>query len=251
VRAAGTGRILLEGAPTLFQLSSYVPGTVSDIIENQGIVIDTAGALVQCAWGTGGESYGVLKCLTDGPNEPVIARMIDPSCHGAVLVGGSGLDSGALEQAAEFQVRGLVLGSLPAEFVDHAQEAPFPVLVTEGIGELPMLDRIFHLLRKQVGHEVSISGKTTVRWGRTRPEIVIPLGSDGDAADRPRLGVPMQVGDHVRIVRDPYLGQSGTVTEIPSLARAVKTGGRQLGAMVDLGRNEAVFVPLANLDALR
>jgi hypothetical protein len=35
-----------------------------------GVVIETTGALVQAAWGSGKEAYGVIKAVTSAPASP-------------------------------------------------------------------------------------------------------------------------------------------------------------------------------------
>jgi hypothetical protein len=251
VAASGGGRLLIEANPTPFDLRAYIHGTVSNVLQYYGVVIETPGAVIQGAWGVGGESLGVLKCIVDSPDELLEAEAIDPSCHGTILVGGIGLSDAALERAEELQVRGIVVGGLPPELVSRVEEVPFPTIVTEGIGKVPMSKPIFRLLRTHDGREASISGRVQPRWGIVRPEIVIPLPAETVPPAQTQPGTPLKVGARVRLVRSPHMGAVGTVVALPVHARRLETGARVHGAEVDMGQDARVFAPLANLEVLR
>jgi len=255
VTASGGGRVLIETPPVPFELHAYISGTVTNVLAPHGLVVETTGALIQGVWGAGGEptgeSLGVLKCMVENPDEPLQAQAIDPSCHGMILVGGTGLSSAALEQAQQLQVRGIVVGGLLPELIPQVEQLPFPVVVTEGIGTVPMAEPIFHLLTTNDGREASISGRTRPRWPAVRPEIVIPLPAETLPPSQTEHGAPLAVGTRVRVVQPPYLGAVGTVTALPTRARRTETGIEVHGAEVDLGQEAPVFVPLVNLEALR
>jgi hypothetical protein len=249
--AAGRGRILVEARPQEHELRAYIRGTVTDVIAQDGVVIETTGALIQGVWGTGGEAFGVLKCIARRRDDPMRARLIDPSCHGTILVGGSRLDETVLEQAQEMQIRGIVTGGLPYEVLPLVEDLPFPIVVTDGLGEVPMAEPIFRLLSTNEGREASISGAVRSRWGVTRPEVVIPLPAETLPAEQVPPGSPLVVGQRVRVVAGPRISAVGTVVRIPPHARYIDTGARVRGAELDLGEEEPVFVPLMNLEILR
>jgi hypothetical protein len=248
---SGGGRLLIEAQPTPFDLRAYIHGTVSDVLQYYGVVIETPGAVIQGVWGAGGESIGVLKCTVNSPDERLEAEAIDPACHGTILVGGVGLSDAALERAEELQVRGIVVGGLSPERIAHVEQVPFPTIVTEGIGKVPMSKPIFRLLTTNDGREASISGRVQPRWGIVRPEIVIPLPAEMVPPVQTQPGTPLKVGARVRLVRAPHVGAVGTVVALPAHARRLETGARVHGAEVDLGQDAPVFVPLANLEVLR
>lgn len=251
VAASGGGRILIEAQPTVFELRAYVYGTVNTVWEHYGVIIETIGAVVQGVWGAGGESFGVLKCMVKSPDEPLEGKAIDPSCQGTILVGGAGLDEEVFEQAEGLQLRGIVVGGLAPELVSRVEQLPFPVIVTEGIGTVPMSTPVFRLLATNDGREASISGLVQSRWDIVRPEVVIPLPAETLPPAQTQPGTPLAVGARVRIVRAPYMGIVGTVMTLPAHPRRITTGAKVHGAAVDLGQGASVFVPLANLEILR
>ena len=193
-------------------------------------------------------SFDELEALY---NEQLETKTIDPSCRGAILIGGNGLSEEALERARELQVRGIVVGGLPPELVSHVEQLPFPTIATEGIGSAPMSAPIFHLLTTNDGREASISGRVQSRRGIVRPEVIIPMPDGTVPPTQTQTGTPLRVGTRVRLVRAPYMGAAGTVVSLPIHARRIETGARVHGAEVDLGREAPVFVPLANLEVLR
>jgi len=251
VAASRGGRMLIKARPTQFELRAYIPGVVSNVLRDYGVVIEVMGAVIEGVWGAGGESFGVLKRLVKDPSESLQAQAIDSSCHGAILIGGLGLDNAALERAQDIQVRGIVTGGLSPELVSQAKQLPFPIVVTEGIGTVSMSAPIFRLLTKNQGREAAISGRVQPRWGVVRPEIVIPLPAEATPPTQTQPGMPLVVGTRVRVVRAPYMGAVGTIVTLPTRARLIETGARVRGAKVDLDQEESIFVPLVNLEVLR
>jgi hypothetical protein len=251
LRAMVGGRILIEGQPTAVELRAYVYGTVTNVIAQSGVVIETIGAVIQGVWGTGGDSLGVLKCLVKGPDELLEGKAIDPSCQGAILIGGAGLGETVFKQAQGLQLRGIVVGGLAPDMISQVEESPFPVVVTEGIGTVPMSKPIFRLLTTHEGREASISGRVQSRWNVVRPEIIIPMPAEALPTTQAKPGTPLTVGTQVRIVRAPHMGSVGKVVALPDHARRIGTGARVHGAEVDVGQRAPIFVPLANLEVLR
>lgn len=249
VVAVGGGRVLLESVGEPVEIRAYLPGTVGNVIPKMGVLIETIGALIQAAWGSGGESFGVLKAAVEQPNQPLQARSIDVSCHGAVLIGGSTMDREALRQALELQVRGIVIGSLDPTLLEMAEEMPFPIIVTEGLGLAPMAQPIFQLLRTNEGREAAISGYSQPRWGTIRPEVVIPLPARS-APSPPPPGTRLEVGIQVRVTRGPMTGEVGTVKHLPGQPLAIETEAKVWGAVVAFEQAEEQFVPFFNLELL-
>lgn len=245
------GLVLIEEAGTPLELRAHLKGQVTNVMPNRGAVISAAGAVIQGAWGNGGEAEGVLKLLVDSPQKPVRNRLVDVSCHGTVIVGGRIGEERALEQAVEVRVRGMIVGSVSADLGPYLESLPFPVLVTEGFGSMPMSDPVFALLHANAGREVMVTADMKSRWGARRPEVLIPLRAEDEKPSEepgPRL---LQVGDRVRLLRAPYVGSVGTVRDLPPRPQLVESGVRLPIAVVDLAQEQAVAVPLQNLELIR
>jgi hypothetical protein len=125
----------------------------------------------------------------------------------------------------------------------------FPVIVTEGFGELPMSTPIYELLKECEGSEATLLGDITSNW--ERPEIIVPR----TLAEAPRSVAPtterMSEGQRVRICRAPYMARVGRIITVHKSAQTTGAGYRLPGADVELENGETVFVPYTNLDMIR
>jgi hypothetical protein len=255
VTASGSGRVLIEMSPTLFELPAYISGTVTNVLEPHGLIIETTGAVIQGVWGAGGgpsgETLGVLRCMVENPQELLRATDVDISCRGMILVGGAGLTDQAIEQAEESQAQGIIVGGLSPELIPRVEKLPFPVIVTEGIGAEAMSEPVFQLLTTHDGREASISSRTQPRWPLMRPEIIIPLFAETLPPSQTQLGTPLTAGMRVRVVRAPYMGVIGTVKAIPAHPHRTDIGAKVYGVEVDVGEDMPVFIPITNLEVLR
>ncbi len=243
----GRGRLWLEAQPTLTRLNALVPGTVVTVFPGEGIVIETVGAHIQAAWGNGREAFGVMRAVVRAPKNPMRPKHIDASSQGAILVGGSKIDEETLEHAIEMQVRGIVVGSVPPSLMERLAAVTFPVIATEGIGEIPMCQAIFDLLRSLDGREAAISGQCQIGGAFMRPYIVTPMPTQAGTLVDP--DAPPAIGNRVRVLRGSYAGMSGTIAEMPTGAVQLESGARMSGVYVDLGKERA-FIPFVNLERL-
>ncbi len=244
------GRVLIRVVNQPLQLMAGLPGRVVEVAAGRGVVIETIGAQVQAALGFGGEAFGVLRLVSRSASDALRARLIDANATGSIVIGGAWIDEAALQQAIQVKVRGLVAASMDAALIEAARAAPFPILLTEGLGRIRMSPPIFKLLQSLNGREAAVSGATRVRWGVVRPEIVVPQPSDSKV-EAPSFGLPLAAGVRVRIARGPQQGATGTVTSIPARPLRLENGTRVHGAEIDLGEEGQAFVPFANLEILR
>lgn len=246
-----TGRVLIKVISRPYELSAYLPGTITSIIPNYGVVVEASGALIQGALGFGGEAFGVLQIAAKRATDPLKVRALDVAMNGAIVVGGAYFDEAVLAQAIQLKVRALIVGSIDGSLLDAARAAPFPIILTEGLGRIPMSAPIFKLLKSSVGREAAISAATRTRWGVHRPEILIPLPAD-TRSEPPAFGMPLAMGVRVRVLRGSRRGRVGQVTALPERAQTIESGARVLCAEVDLsGDDGRVMVPFANLEIMR
>jgi hypothetical protein len=242
--------ILIESPATTFELRAHIMGKVTNVMPNRGVVISAAGTLIQGMWGSGGEAGGVLKMLVDSPQKPLRPRAIDVSCHGTVVVGGWIMDEKVIEQAVEANVRGIIAGGASTDLCPLLESLPFPVLITEGFGSLPMSQQAFSLLNANAGREVMLSADIRTRLGARRPEVLIPLRADEEMPREETAPLPLKTGDQVRALRAPHLGVIGTVADLPALPQVVESGARLPVAIVELDEEGQVQIPLANLELI-
>ena len=190
-RAPGAGRITaLQGAwLTLdlidkpFELQALYRGTIVNVVQRLGVVIEATGALAQGVWGAGGESYGVLKRMIDSPDQILDESKVDMSARGMILVAG-GVTEGALHRAAQEHAAGIVVGSLPPQLRDLVKTLALPTVVTEGLGTSPMSTPFFELLKSYDGNEAIVNTFGGAQ-GSNRPEVFVPLLGGGDGGFMP------------------------------------------------------------------
>ena len=235
--------VLLEGEPRPLEVRAYLRGRVVRVVESRGAVVETQAALVEGAWGTGGEGYGVLKVVA-GRTDPLDRAAVDISCRGSVVVCGF-LDSAeALQELAKVQAQGVIAGSLRARVLAVAEEVGLPLVVTEGFGTAPMNADAYALLAQHEGDEVSLLGCAPGVHAQRGPEVAIPVPESGEPAPEPPAGVA--VGARVRVLRGPHMGKVGVVQALPLHPQPVD-GALRWGARVQLEGGELVFVPWNNL----
>jgi len=248
--AVGAGRLLIEAETATVEVRAGMRGRVEQVRRNWGVAIETVGAVAQGVWGNGREGHGVLKVLSDSPQGILTRENLEVGSQGAVILAGQGMTLEALEFAAEVQVRGVVVGSLEAGLLSAVQAAPFPVIVSEGWGSIPMSTAIFEVLQANDGREVSLHGHLEVGWASRRPEVIVPMVAGETAPETPSLDLPLALGATVRILRAPFMGATGSVVAMPDLPRRLPAGLALRGAEVLLANGEQVFVPFANLERI-
>jgi hypothetical protein len=256
-----TGHIGIRAESKMLDLNAYLSGLVVEVVEGRAVVIESQAAFVQGIFGVGGERVGRLMLLPCAETDQVQEQHIPADVTGAILVGGHSPSIGALRCAASRGAVGFVTGSLDdttlREFVGHDigvavtgdEDVPMSLIITEGFGAIAMSARVIDILREVEGQESSINGATQVRAGSVRPEIVVPRGREAGGAERNVMeSHGLVTGARVRMIRVPYFGVFGTVTELPHEPQRIETGAaiRVLRAQLDDGRS--ITVPRANVE---
>lgn len=245
----GEGQVLIEAEAKPYQLRAGLPGTISQIIHDRGVVVETAGTLIQGAWGNGKVDYGLLSVLGDGPESEVHESDLDVRFRGVVIIAGHCADEATLKAAADLTLRGLILGSMSARLVEQASSMRFPVIVLEGFGHRPINPDTYKLITTNEGREIVITAEAFDRFLGTRPEVVIPLTAPSQPS-LPQDDPELTLGQKVRIVRDPYSGAVGTLAALPPGLSVFPSGLKAQAARVTLSNGENVLAPVVNLEIL-
>lgn len=257
-----TGQLLLRGAPTPVSLEAYIDGRVAELVGDEGVVIETTAALVQGIFGLGGETYGELKVVVSGPDEPLTPALIGEDCAGKVIVGGSHAGLAALQRAIEVRARGVVVGGANDTDVDALlgyhlgvavtghEKLGLTLVVTEGFGEIPMARRSFELLKGREGQFASVSGATQIRAGVIRPEVIIADLDAAPVAEAETESGLLNIGSPIRLIREPYFGMLATVTSLPEEPKQIPTEAQVRVLMAKLEDGTEVMVPRANVELI-
>ncbi len=246
--AVGGGQALLQVNRKPFELQAGIPGVVTKVIADYGAVIQVSGAWIQGVWGNGRIGTGGLYVAAETPSDEVRAKDLDPSQRGQVMFAGYCDSADVLEQLASIKMRGLILGSMPTKLRPAAAQMPYPIMVLEGFGRIPVNPVAFKLLSTSGQRETTLNAAQVDQVTGTRPEIIIPVAGAAVSV-RPASLEHIEEGKQVRVLRAPYQGQVGTVHALPGKVR-MPNGLRAEAVEVLLSDKEKVLVPLANIEIL-
>jgi hypothetical protein len=228
------------------------------------VKIETTASFVQGIFGIGGEMIGELMQVADNPEQPLTAAEIDDKCQGKILIGGSIIDATTLEKAVKLGVKGVVIGGVEdrdlKKFLGYdigvaitgSEKRGLTLIATEGFGRLRMADRTFRLLTSLAGRRASINGATQIRAGVIRPEVIVPL----DVKDRGEIKKStlqeggLVIGTPIRVIREPYFGKLGKVTNLPAELQVIETEAKVRVLEVELEDKRRVILPRANVEII-
>jgi hypothetical protein len=258
-----TGQVIIRKPPMPVQIAAYTRGTVTRIIENEGVEIECACAFIQGIFGIGGETHGPVTFACEQPSGMLDENGVSGALRGSVVVGGAQVTAAAIRKLIAAGARGLITGGIDdidlREFLGYdigvaitgTEDIGITIVVTEGFGAISMSDRTFGLLREHTGEEASISGATQIRAGVIRPEIIIPLSRAAAGKDpQTESHRGLQEGTPVRIIRQPRFGVHGTVYALPYELQILESGSRARVVEVRLESGETVTIPRANIEIL-
>ena len=257
-----TGQLLLREPPMPVEVNAYVRGRVAAVLEGEGVVVESRGALVQGIFGVGGETFGPIAVVVAHPHERLLPAHLTAGHRGAVVVGGSHVSHATVLRARELGVAALVVGG----FDDHdlrellgrdlgvaitgQEELGLTIVLTEGFGHIAMAGRTWALLGASAGQVASVSGATQIRAGVLRPELLIPHDGIGEVAAGEGAG-SLQPGSAVRVIRQPWFGRLGRVVELPPELRALETEALVRVLVVEFADDGShATVPRANVERI-
>jgi hypothetical protein len=257
--STATGSVGIRQAPTPIELSAYISGRVSEIIEGEGAVVETDGALVQGIFGVGGERVGVVHVVSASVNDILTPDVITPDLAGKLIVGGGGITGDGLRKASQVGVAGVIAGGIIDKdliaflgydigvAITGHENINITVVVTEGFGMIPMAARTFELLKSLEGQTGSINGATQIRAGVIRPEVIVPHAITSMKAAATET-FELVVGVPIRVIREPYFGILGNVTKLPPELTVIDSGATVRVLEAKLADGRTVTVPRANVE---
>jgi len=259
-----TGCVTIREPDTVVDLDAYIPGIVTKVFPNIGVEIETNASFIQGIFGIGGEIHGELKISVDDRKSDLTAQDISEEDKGKILIGGSMITKEALYSAQKFGVAGLIAGGIDdkelMEFLGYEigvaitgqENIGLSLIITEGFGKIAMSERSFNLLKSREGKMVSATGETQIRAGVMRPEIIIPSGekSTNEEKDKELLTGGMGINTLVRIIREPYFGTIGKISDLPVELQQIESGSMVRVMEVELDGGDKVIVPRANVELI-
>ena len=257
-----TGQVIIRHPPRPVSVSAYIDGTITEVVPEEGVVIETQGAFVQGIFGVGGETWGEIEVICERSDELVPADRINGEHEGRILIAGSLATKELIAQAIKSKAAGLIAGGINAEDLKNllgydlgvaitgTEDIGITIIVTEGFGEIGMAHRTFDILQECEGKRASINGATQIRAGVMRPEIIAQTDRTEEEKDGATGEGGLEEGDMIRVIREPYFGKLGKVASLPSELTKVEseTSVRVLGVTFEDG--ETAIVPRANVESI-
>jgi hypothetical protein len=258
-----TGQVILRGAPHPVNVLGFLPGKVVEVIEGQGIVIESTVTFVQGIFGIGGEAFGRIRMACRSPREDITADHILPDMKDCVVVGGARMTAEAVKKAAQVGVAGIISGGIDDQdlkgflgydlgvAITGSEQLGLTLIITEGFGDIAMADRTFSLLKSREGADASINGATQIRAGVMRPMVIVPVDEKvlkTEVSDR--VAGVLDIGYPVRVIRDPYFGLIGKVHRLPPEPRVLESGSKTRVLEVQLDSGDAITIPRANVELI-
>ena len=259
---AVSGNLGVREAPKPLDVSAYIAGTITEVIDGEGVTVSALGALIQGIFGVGGERYGEITVICTGPSDEITEDMLTPDLAGHVVVGGSLISGAALKRAAQIGVSGIVVGGMLdtdlAAFlgtdigvaITGDEEIGLTLILTEGFGRIDMAQHTFQLFLQLQGQRASINGATQIRAGVIRPEVVVP----NDAAETAQKSVnqesSVEIGRKVRIIREPHFGEIATIASMPAELVDIPSGAKARVYIVTLDDGSEFTLPRANVELI-
>lgn len=258
-----TGQVVIRGSSIPLQLTAYIPGKIVDVMNQEGVVIETNALFVQGIFGVGGERHGEIQFVVQSPNEVLTDSKISSRDAGCIIVGGSTATPEALRKAVQVGVSGVVVGGIEypnlVSFMGREvgvaitgyEEAGVTLILTEGFGEMPMSYRTYNVLKEFEGKMAAVNGATQIRAGVIRPEIIVPHGEVAkETTTAEELAEGLVTGMPVRIIGNPYFGAIGKVHSLPVDLEETETESKVRVLEVLLNDGTIVTVPRANVEII-
>lgn len=243
-------KIIVQADPEEVQVRALLPGIVTSVQGRTLVIVESAGALIQGAWGNGRDANGFYIEEPEGGLSSARNETLLSSIRGQMIWLNRPITNADLDTARKQEVKALIAPGMPANLRPAALAAPFAILLTEGFGVQRMAEIVYNLLRDNLKRQAAVDAALPTRESAAHPEILIPLSSAGALPPVPSLEQPLAAGLMVRMARAPYAGAIGRVVRVIETPRTLDNGLRMTGAEVALPGGQMVFVPAANLETL-
>jgi hypothetical protein len=249
VVAVGGGKVVLETGGTKLAVLAGMPGVVTEILAERGVVIRATGSLIQGLWGNGHIDIGVMMSAMDKPDEVFDPNRLDVSIRSSIILGGIVDNPAVFKNATALPVRGLILASMAPALLPLAAQMPFPVMLIDGFGRKPMNSVAYKLLSTNIKREVTLNAVAGDRLSGDRPEVFIslPVTQEPPEPHEVETFIPNQT---VRVVSLTGPALIGTLLKLDLAPTSLPNGLRVKTAEVQLENGQQIRVPLTNLEVL-
>jgi transcription antitermination factor NusG len=171
---------------------------------------------------------------------------ISTTYRGDIIITRTPLSEQKIRIARSQQIAGIIAPSMDASLESRALNTEIPIMLVTGFGESRIIRSTMNILENYEGYQGVLDAAYPHRFDDRRAELMINQHTKEDVPTGRSL--PLREGMTVRITRAPYAGRTGEVVEIPTHRILLANGLRVMGAYIEIGVDEIVAVPLANLE---
>lgn len=257
-----TGQLILREPPIPVEVNAYIDGKVIEVYPEEGVSVETFGAIIQGIFGIGGERYGKIHLVVSAPDELLEPDRIPDDATGLILIGGSLVTLAAFRKAMGNGAAAVVAGGFRNEdlkallgyeqgvAITGHEEIDSTLILTEGFGKIAMAKRTFDLFVENEGRGASISGATQIRAGVIRPEVIIASDNVSALPEATGEAGGLEIGNQLRVIREPHFGHIGKVTALPPELRKLESGAMVRVLELELDDGERIVLPRANVEII-
>lgn len=147
-------------------MDAYIKGLVREIIPNRGAIIETEGELINGVFGFGGERYGIL-----GEDIIILENYLKRDEFEDYKIDVIGIITPSINS---YEFKDLFDEEI-SKGITKENNLGTTIILMSGFGNKKIDENLLKKLNEFKGIKVSIDGRTQIRAGARRPEIIIPL----------------------------------------------------------------------------
>jgi hypothetical protein len=247
-----TGQLTIQFAPATYRLPAGVRGSVTQIIPDQGVFVETKTSLLFGSFVAGVMREGSLKIIAP-PDQPIQPQSINASLSGHILAGGSLITKDVINRCLAVGVKGIVSGGIAAHDLleisgqpNSTEDVGLTLLITSGLGNMAMENATYQFLERYKETHVFLVPQERM--------LVAPLPSGLDIPSRPATQpteyLPVHSGDTVRILSSPHIGQLATVKEIGTPQASRFSRLPVTTCLLQTGAGDTIELPITNIEVV-
>ena len=160
-----TGDVVVKRPVEERKLKAFIPGKIKEVIPERGVIIETEAEIIYGVFGFGGKKWGVLGKDIVIFGKPIKRKEFE-SLKGKV--------KGIIGPSLSMQEFKDIFGDEIRKGITKENDTGITIILMKGFGRLKLDEDDRKKLNKYTGRLVTIDGRTQIRAGVKRPEIIIP-----------------------------------------------------------------------------
>ena len=248
-----TGQLTVQYAPVSYRLPAGVRGKVSQILPDEGVIIETQVSMLFGTYTSGKFREGALH-LVAPPDQPISPQVIDAKLSGHIIAGGSMVTKDVISRALAVGVKGIITGGIAAHDLleisggfNTQEDVGVTILITSGLGNSPMEQETYDFLQKYNEQQVYIVPKDKMMVAP------LPVGSDvaaHDISEVPHGYLPLNVGASVRLLTSPNRGEVAKVVKVLPAKQPDSSRIPVPFCLLERSGGDTIEIPVTNLELI-